>query len=227
MALPSLRLAPDASRASRPALLVQHNAESEPELFPLLKPHTAVGRGLAADLRLDQAFISSRQCAIEVRSPATEVRGDPATEGTPAPPLATRGQGSSGGQTSTAPAPLPPSVWLTDESRYGTFDNGQRLTLTPTPKPNPNANQVRHLRQRPACDGADRAPPRRPGRLRRGAALPHPHALARPRPRPRPRRADRGRDCRGDRGGGRATRPGRWGHAPSEAATHPDQGHLE
>ena len=136
MALPSLRLAPDASRASRPALLVQHNAESEPELFPLLKPHTAVGRGLAADLRLDQAFISSRQCAIELRSPAIEARGDPAIEVTPAPPLANRGQSPSGAQSSTAPAalppsvpaPLPPSVWLTDESRFGTFVNGQRAT---------------------------------------------------------------------------------------------------
>jgi len=123
MALPSLRLAPEACRASRPALLVQHNAESELELFPLLKPHTAVGRGLAADLRLDQAFISSRQCAIEVRSPAIEV--------TPAPPLANRGQRSSGAQSSTASAPLPPpSVWLTDESRYAGFVKGSRLTLT-------------------------------------------------------------------------------------------------
>ena len=145
MALPSLRLAPDASRASRPALLVQHNAESEPELFPLRKPHTAVGRGLAADLRLDQAFISSRQCAIELRSPAIEARGDPAIEVTPAPPLANRGQSPSGAQSSTAPAPpppsapapLPPSVWLTDESRYGTFDNGQRLTRTRTRTPEP------------------------------------------------------------------------------------------
>ena len=44
MGFPSLRLAPDASRAARAALLVQHHAESEPELFPLLKPRTAVGR---------------------------------------------------------------------------------------------------------------------------------------------------------------------------------------
>ena len=86
--LPSLRLAPDASRAARPALLVQHHAESEPELFPLLKPHTAVGRGLAADLRLDHAFISARQCSIELRSPASELSADCAMEVTPAPPLA-------------------------------------------------------------------------------------------------------------------------------------------
>ena len=129
--LPALRLAPDASRAPRHALLVQHQAESEPELFPLLKPHTAVGRGLAADLRLDQAFISSRQCSIELRSPR-----DCAMEVTPAPPVAHRGHRSGGAHSSTAAAPLPPSVrpsvWLTDESRR------PRLGRQPAPASNPN-----------------------------------------------------------------------------------------
>ena len=114
MAEPSLQLA---ANASRPALLVQLTAASEPEVFPLVKAHTAVGRGLAADLRLDQSFISARQCTIELSS---------------APPLATAAQSSIAalGPTvtpeSTVATPLRPSVWLADESRYGTYVNRQR-----------------------------------------------------------------------------------------------------
>ena len=114
MAEPSLQLA---ANASRPALLVQLTAASEPEVFPLVKAHTAVGRGLAADLRLDQSFISARQCTIELSS---------------APPLATAAQSSTAalGPTvtpeSTVATPLRPSVWLVDESRYGTYVNRQR-----------------------------------------------------------------------------------------------------
>ena len=75
-------------------------------MFPLRR-HTVVGRGPDADLRFSQSFISSRQCTIEMSAAA-----DP-----------------SEAQGSTAPMPdsaSPPVVWLTDESKYGTYVNGTR-----------------------------------------------------------------------------------------------------